>query len=1134
MNIHIGDVSAYAHFIVTTAPRSGEALMVGFFDRSKIKIQSMVQNLGRLNLTWGWTRFDTKEGREAEHWTGLMQSISLGRDRFTYCYANSERVGKRYVLCTPATEDEVIYDYLMNSYKLPLLKWWVPAIKEALIKGYTLRQVTLYKKEGKPIGEGDCAGIFVPLNGETVCLKDVIGYDFGSVTNDILTGTVSDLLRKGAIWITKKQMAPLKFETFDDYIRMYGPSLVDNLEKALQPLSPLVPNVPTLALKGKSLYPQQAASVNGILAMKRNGIKYAVMNQGMGVGKTLQALSAVEGASVEEWLRRHPGATLRDAYATDNVSYRVIVMAPGHLVAKWAEEIEAEIPYAKATVIKRLSQLEAIREEGVKPHGKQFYIISKDSAKLDTQASPIPYRVSKKPISLAICKDCYEDEDNPRISYKKGKGQDAICPTCKGKNFMPFQEGTERHYGMVCPCCGELLIRNKGYNKEASDFDEKIAQAPLKPADFATKCDGNSQCYHCGAALWGVNAKPLITGNGTAREPKWYRVSHWKNHTHKSRDTAFVLRGHEKEYEATCVTLAGMRKVAQEYGPRRTSLAAFVKKHLKGYFDFCILDECHKYLGESAQAVAAHQLVKASKFSLGLTGTISNGTATAFYNLFWLFEPKKLLDMGYTYSASECARFCKEYGCVEQVFECSSSSVTGSSNLMSRGKALGAPKVKPGISPVLYGKLLMDRCLFLDITDMSKYLPRFSERVETVGIPDELSWDYNHVIETLKEESQSGKGMSVLSVMLQFGLSYLDKPYGRLPIMDPYKEDALIVRPKNHDEFAQPDLLLPKEEKLVEIINQEIGEDRNCFVYASFTGKEEANVTYRLKELIESRCNLRGRVEIIQSSSPAASKREEWFHKRAAEGIKVFITNPQNVETGLDFCFKHNGQYYNYPTLIFYQTGYNLSVIWQASRRAFRLNQRQECRNYYLAYDRTLQSSALEIMAKKQVATAAIQGCFSTEGLSAMAQGVDARAQLAASLSKGDMTSRDTLENMFDVLNANRVVDDGYSGFVPSPSFYDLVGGTDGFDGFSVESLIVEEADESAEVSFEGFGTFGSFEGFGSFGDETTESFGGFEGFFEETVVEDVTPVTTSQQKKRKKKASNEELMGSIFDLLAV
>lgn len=257
--------------------------------------------------------------------------------------------------------------------------------------------------------------------------------------------------------------------------------------------------------------------------------------------------------------------------------------------------------------------------------------------------------------------------------------------------------------------------------------------------------------------------------------------------------------------------------------------------------------------------------------------------------------------------------------------------------------------------------------------------------------------------------------------------------------MSSYVADEVLASVKNFPSYE--DKLLPKEQKMVDIINQEISEGRNCFVYATYTGEAEYNITYRLQDIIEKHCNLKGRVCILQAASPEPLKREAFIQKKASEGIRVFITNPRCVETGLDFCFEYEGRNYNYPTLLFMQMSYEMSVIWQASRRHYRLNQREECRTYYLAYENTLQTAALEIMAAKQVATSAIQGKFSSEGLAAMAKGVDTRTQLASALAQNDMSDRKTLENMFDALNVqtNADEDDGY-GYVPALTYYELTG----------------------------------------------------------------------------------------------
>ena len=144
-----------------------------------------------------------------------------------------------------------------------------------------------------------------------------------------------------------------------------------------------------------------------------------------------------------------------------------------------------------------------------------------------------------------------------------------------------------------------------------------------------------------------------------------------------------------------------------------------------------------------------------------------------------------------------------------------------------------------------------------------------------------------------------------------------------------------------------------------------------------------------------------------------------WIRERAKDGVEVFITNPKLIETGVDLCWTEGGKRYNYPTLIFYQLGYSLFTVWQASRRHYRMNQTMECRTYYMAYEGTAQAKVIELIAEKQVATAAIQGKFSVEGISAMAEGVDARVALASSLADRDVKSGNALQKMFDVLHSS-------------------------------------------------------------------------------------------------------------------
>src|SRR5204863_4111054 len=85
---------------------------------------------------------------------------------------------------------------------------------------------------------------------------------------------------------------------------------------------------------------------------------------------------------------------------------------------------------------------------------------------------------------------------------------------------------------------------------------------------------------------------------------------------------------------------------------------------------------------------------------------------------------------------------------------------------------------------------------------------------------------------------------------------------------------------------------------------------------------------------------------------------------------------------------------HNFPTIAFYETGYNLFTLRQASRRSWRIGQKEPCRIVYLAYEGTMQERALALMGKKLTAAQALEGRFSSEGLVALA-GEDANVEMA-------------------------------------------------------------------------------------------------------------------------------------------
>lgn len=112
------------------------------------------------------------------------------------------------------------------------------------------------------------------------------------------------------------------------------------------------------------------------------------------------------------------------------------------------------------------------------------------------------------------------------------------------------------------------------------------------------------------------------------------------------------------------------------------------------------------------------------------------------------------------------------------------------------------------------------------------------------------------------------------------------------------------------------------------------------------------------------------------------------------QGLQVLITNPACVETGLDLNA--------FTTLIFFDTGYKLFTLRQASRRSWRINQTApRVEVYLLYYKHTMQHKAMKLMASKLAVAGIIEGNFTDEGLAAMSECEDMATLMAKELMLG-------------------------------------------------------------------------------------------------------------------------------------
>ncbi len=99
------------------------------------------------------------------------------------------------------------------------------------------------------------------------------------------------------------------------------------------------------------------------------------------------------------------------------------------------------------------------------------------------------------------------------------------------------------------------------------------------------------------------------------------------------------------------------------------------------------------------------------------------------------------------------------------------------------------------------------------------------------------------------------------------------------------------------------------------------------------------DTTSRLKALLEAE----GFKVAVLRASVEAAKREDWLLEQVDRNVDVVITNPELVKTGLDML--------EFPTIVFMQSGYNVYTLQQASRRSWRIGQKQHVDVHFLGYE---------------------------------------------------------------------------------------------------------------------------------------------------------------------------------------
>ena len=416
---------------------------------------------------------------------------------------------------------------------------------------------------------------------------------------------------------------------------------------------------------------------------------------------------------------------------------------------------------------------------------------------------------------------------------------------------------------------------------------------------------------------------------------------------------------------------------------RRMAPVEFIGRNMRRWFDYAICDEIHQLAGDTAQGNALGTLASCTEKIVGLTGTLLGGYADDLFNTLYRLEAGKMKEHGYEWGASGRGGFAQDYGVLETITR-----IESADNACSKANTSVTVRRKPGASPLLFGEFLMQLCAFVFLEDISGELPPYEETFVSVAMDERLRIAYQALEEDIRAALKEHKGnRSVLSNMLNALLLYPDHPYGLGTLygteFDPElgrKVKFVIAEPQD----LPQDCLYAKERRLVEEIKSELAEGRRCQVYAVYTQKRD--VTARLEEIL-AREGIR---TAVLRRNVATDKREAWYARKVKEGVQVVIAHPKLVETGLDLL--------DFPTIIFYESGYSLHTLRQAARRSWRIGQKRRVRVKFMCYEGTMQTSCLRLMGKKLLVALTMEGKFAGEGLQNIDDDDDMLAAMAREL----------------------------------------------------------------------------------------------------------------------------------------
>lgn len=566
---------------------------------------------------------------------------------------------------------------------------------------------------------------------------------------------------------------------------------------------------------------------------------------------------------------------------------KVLLVAPGITVPKWIkEEIMVQIPYARVRVLRNSREaLEYYRmvKAGYQPKGLEITLVGTDRAKLGPQS--------------IWCS--------------------AVWKRVKGEKFHAWH----------CPDCGEALLDPDAEFEGTWAFWDTLMSSP-KPTSWYGPKNANglpvsyvpevkwkkafNKCQHCGdrGLLDKQDPKKTKNPNGKLWRP-----------ANKSRGEA--LHKH------------------------RWFICRILKK-LGKHFDLLIMDEVHQSKsGSTGRGDSYHQLLRAAKKVLNLTGTLVNGKSTSIKEILWKVAPREQIEKGYSHKTGPIA-WAKDYGVLKKITRVTEEDV----GITTRQKQTEyQPTEEPGISPSMVAEFILHRATFRGLENLGLPLVELNEIPVIVEFDQGHGRDYRAFHESLMDKCKALSRLGAKGAWSKFipaTINYADCPHLGGFVKFGKDDTATVITAPTYPE----DYYHAKEMNLLGIVAKELREGRKVAIFCSYT--DTYGVHKRLQKVLADN-DIKS--SVLTSAVPS-EKRVEWLEKQLEGGCQVLIANMRLLEVGLNLI--------DFSSLILYQLSYDINTIRQIARRHWRIGAYRECRVYYMLYNLSQQLAQFEnIMIKR-------------------------------------------------------------------------------------------------------------------------------------------------------------------------